>query len=213
MAGAGCDCDDFLVQTGLLLHDRTGRSVTTTNHGVNGETTTDLLAELRTDDGKASAIAGADVIVVTVGANDLLPAVSTWQDDGCGADCYDPAVRAMGDRLGTLLTIVDRAKKPDAAVLVTSYWNVFEDGDVGRDAHGTGFLAWSDEVTRSADLAICAAADRAAATCVDLYRPFKGGGDRDPTGLLADDGDHPNARGTRLIAATVAGAAGSLLPR
>lgn len=168
---------------------------------------------MRTDDASAAAIARADMIVLTVGANDLLPAVGTWQDDGCDTDCYDPAVHAMGDRLRAILAVVDREKKPTAAVLVTSYWNVFEDGDVGRDAHGAGFLAWSDEIPRSADRAICAAADRAAATCVDLYRPFKGVGDRDPTGLLADDGDHPNARGTRLIAATVVGAAASLLPR
>lgn len=213
MAGAGCDCDDFLVQTGTLLHDRTGREVTTSNHAANGATTADLLEELRTDDASAAAIAGADVIVLTVGANDLLPAVSTWDDDGCGAGCYDPAVHAMSDRLGSLLTIIDREKKPEAAVLVTSYWNVFEDGAVGRDAHGSGFLSWSDEVTRAADDAICAAADRSAATCIDLYRPFKGDGDRDPTGLLADDGDHPNARGTQLIAAAVADAAGPLLPR
>ena len=43
------------------------------------------------------------------------------------------------------------------------------------------------------------AAHEAGATYVDLYRPFqdrRGG----PTGLLADDGDHPSARGHALTA-------------
>jgi lysophospholipase L1-like esterase len=35
---------------------------------------------------------------------------------------------------------------------------------------------------------------------VDIYAPFEGAGDRNPTALLADDGDHPNAAGHRLIA-------------
>lgn len=211
MAGAGCDCDDFLVQAGDLLDARTGRQVTTTNHGTNGETAAGLLQDLQGDDASAAQIGRADVIVLTIGANDLVPLVSTWQDDGCDADCYTPAVQAMGKRLTALLAIVDREKKPGAAVLVTSYWNVFEDGDVGRDDYGTGFLGWSDQVTRSANRTICRAAAGAKATCVDLYAPFKADGDQDPTELLADDGDHPNARGTQLIASAVAAAAAPLL--
>jgi lysophospholipase L1-like esterase len=58
-------------------------------------------------------------------------------------------------------------------------------------------------VTKAANRAICAAATAADDRCVDIYAPFEGAGDRNPTTLLADDGDHPNAAGHRLIAQTL----------
>ena len=48
-----------------------------------------------------------------------------------------------------------------------SYWNVFEDGDVGAADYGEGYRSWSDEVTRDANATICQAADLGGATCVD----------------------------------------------
>lgn len=90
---------------------------------------------------------------------------------------------------------------------MTSYWNVFEDGDVGTDDYGDGDLSWSDQVTRDANTTICQAAELAEATCVDLYVPFKDAdGKTDPTRLFADDGDHPYDAGTLLIATVLAAA-------
>lgn len=205
MYGAGCDCDDFLTQTGDLLHQATGRRVAIVNNGANGQTAAGVLDDLRTDDTSTAQIAHADVIVLTVGANDLGPVLGTWVDDDCDQSCYHPQVESMGDRLSAILTIVNRDKQPGAAVFVLDYWNVFEDGQVGADDHDQGYLTWSDQVTRDADTTICQAAALAAATCVDTYRPFKGAdGSIDPTHLLADDGDHPNDAGTTLIATTLA---------
>jgi hypothetical protein len=42
----------------------------------------------------------------------------------------------MGDRLSAILTIVNRDKRPRAAVFVMNYWNVFEDGDAGSGRDG-----------------------------------------------------------------------------
>ena len=205
MAGAGCDCDDFLAQAADLLESSTGREVDTVNNSANGETADDVLRELRTDDAFAAEIRRADVIVLTIGANDLSPVLDSWVDDDCGHGCYHPEVEAMGDTLSAILTLVDREKKPQASVFVTSYWNVFEDGDVGTDDYGDGYLSWSDQVTRDANATICQAAQLAKATCVDLYVPLKGADGRtDPTRLLAGDGDHPNGAGTTLIATVLA---------
>lgn len=207
MFGAGCDCEDFLAQTGALLHRRTGRPVDTVNNSANGETAADLLGDLRTDDAYTVEIGRADVIVLTIGANDLGPVLDDWVGDACERSCYHPEDEAMGDRLSAILTIVDREKKAGASVFVVNYWNVFEDGDVGAGDYDEGYLAWSDKVTRDANATICQAAELAAASCVDLYQPFKGAdGTKDPTPLLADDGDHPNQAGTTLIAAVVAAA-------
>jgi lysophospholipase L1-like esterase len=207
MFGAGCDCEDFLAQTADLLQRRTGRVVDTVNNSANGETAGDLLGDLRTDEAYAAEIRRADVIVLTIGANDLGPALDDWVGDACEPSCYHPEVAAMGDRLSAILTIVDREKQAHAPVLVLNYWNVFEDGAVGAEDHDGGYLDWSDRVTRDANTAICRAAVLAAGTCVDLYQPFKGAdGTQDPTSLLADDGDHPNAAGTALIATVLAAA-------
>jgi lysophospholipase L1-like esterase len=211
MAGAGCDCDEFLVRVGAGLHARTRRTVVTDNNGANGETASGLLQDLQTDDAQQGEIARADVIVVTIGANDLTPALDAWDDGGCDRSCYQPRIDDMADRLSAILTTVNDHKQPATPVLVTNYWNVFEDGDVGAGDYGQGYLAWSDTVTKSANTAICRAARLGEATCVDTYAPFKADGGKDPTGLLADDGDHPNDAGTAVIASAVLTAAESRL--
>jgi lysophospholipase L1-like esterase len=64
---------------------------------------------------------------------------------------------------------------------------------VGRSA--------SDLLTRETNREIQAASVAVGATYVDLYQPFRGAsGSDDPTALLADDGDHPDARGHQVIA-------------
>ena len=81
-------------------------------------------------------------------------------------------------------------------VLVDNYWNVFTDGAVARADGGQEQLDWSAEVTTAANRAIENAANNSGDLTVDLVKPFKNGGDEDPTPLLADDGDHPNAAGS-----------------
>ena len=203
LAGAGCSCDDYLTQAANRLRDASGLHVSTTNLGVNGETAADLLHDLRTDTKAIAAIKQADVVVLTIGANDLQDSLDTWDEKGCDKACYEPEIDSMAQRLGASLAIIDEAKKPGAAVLVTTYWNVYLDGDVGEHEYGAGYLSWSDQVTKDANSAICQAAKDGQATCVDLYHPFKGNGDDDPTKLLADDGDHANARGTATISRVV----------
>ena len=101
------------------------------------------------------------------------------------------------------------------AVLVTGYWNVFEDGAVARRDYPDVGVRATQRLTGLVNDGIRAAADRGGATYVDLSVPFDGprtGGD--PTRLLGPDGDHPNAAGqdliaARLLAAGLPGMAGS----
>jgi lysophospholipase L1-like esterase len=79
---------------------------------------------------------------------------------------------------------------------VTTYWNVFTDGDVARASGGQAQIDWSQDVTVAANDAICSAATAHHDTCVDLYGPIQDG---DPTDVLAPDGDHPNASGVGVI--------------
>ena len=61
---------------------------------------------------------------------------------------------------------------------------------------------WQADV-RDADVIVVIVG--AGMTYVDLVKPFRGpSGDSDPTPLLADDGDHPNAAGVDAIADALA---------
>ena len=206
-SGEHCDCDDYVTGFGHLLARRTGTKVHATDDGESGSTSDGLADELTGSDSDDRAlqddVAHADVVVVTMGANDLTPALTAWRSGSCRASCYEPQVASMRSDLGRVLDRVRTLAGGRARVLVTTYWNVFTDGDVARAAERSGYLAWSDTVTREANAAITAVADAHAATLVDLYAPFKGDGSQDPTDLLAHDGDHPDAAGTALISRTV----------
>ena len=69
--------------------------------------------------------------------------------------------------------------------------------DVEED--GQDFVEGSDSLTRAVNQAIAGVAQTSGATYVDAYTPLKGSGDRDPTGELLDDGDHPNQAGHQLL--------------
>ena len=201
MAGTACGCRNLLQRYGDALAARTGRHVRADNLGANGAVTSDLLEDLRGDARTRNLVVRADVVVVVIGANDLVPRLDEWREGSCDDSCFRPSVQQMGRRLGQVLAAVQAARHGRTDhVLVTDYWNVFQDGQVARDTDGQAGVDWSTRVTAAANAEICRAAQLAGATCVDLVAPFKGLGERDPTPLLADDGDHPNAAGTRLIA-------------
>lgn len=206
-SGANCDCDDYVTGFGRLLATDTGVRVDVTDDGEAGSTSSSLADQLgggdRDDRNRQSHVADADVVVVTMGANDLAPALSAWRSASCPASCYRPEVDQMQADLSRALDRVHRLSDGRARLLVTTYWNVFTDGEVARKAERAGYLTWSDAVTREANAAIARAAAVHDATLVDLYTPFKGNGNDDPTALLADDGDHPDPAGTELISRAV----------
>ena len=206
-SGYHCDCDDYVTGFAHLLSQQDGVKVDATDDGEAGSTSDGLADELEGTDGDdrdlQDDVAGADVVVITMGANDLAPALDSFREGSCDASCYDPQVAQMQTDLGRVLDRVQALDHGHARVLVTTYWNVFTDGDVARAAERSGYLAWSDTVTRRANTAIATVASAHRATLVDLYAPFKGDGSADPTRLLADDGDHPDAAGTALISRAV----------
>jgi lysophospholipase L1-like esterase len=203
-AGSACDCADYVARYAAQIPAAAGGPAHAVNLGVGGLTSTQLLADVDGQGPLPQRVATADVVLVTIGANDLVPLQDTWARSGCPAACSSPAVQAVASNVTRIVARVKalRGRQP-TRILVTDYWNVFEDGDVASAAHGASYLAWSDDLSRQLDTALCSAAEGAGATCVDLYAPFKGDGGHNPTALLADDGDHPNAAGHDLIAAAL----------
>lgn len=203
-AGSACDCADYVARYAAQVPASAGGPARAVNLGVGGLTSAQLLADLKGQGPMPLQVAAADVVLVTIGANDLVPLQDTYAASGCPAACSSPAVQAVARNLTGIVAQVKalRGGHP-TRILVTDYWNVFEDGDVATADHGPSYLAWSDGLSRRLNAALCPAVEGAGATCVDLYAPFKGDGARNPTSLLAGDGDHPNAAGHGLIAAAL----------
>lgn len=205
-SGWACGCTAFPDLYAAGLRSRYSASVTATNDGVNGQTSGQLLADLQdsTSD-TARAVAGADVVVVTIGANDFADQHDPITASTCGTQdelaCVRDELTTLSDNLSRLVARVRTLRHgARTALLLTGYWNVFEDGVVAS-VHPTLGRASTDALTTSVNDAIEDAAIASGATYVDLFRSFRGAdGSDDPTSLLADDGDHPNAAGHEVIA-------------
>ena len=204
MASTNCGCDGIVPEYAAALARRDHRSVVPVDLASNGAVTEDVLTDDLGNVAHRDAVALAGVVLLTLGANDLLPQLEKWRSSSCDSSCYGPPIRAMGQTLGRVLARIHAVRAGSTGpVLVTDYWNVFTDGEVARRDGGAAQVRWSAAVTAAANAAICSAARANHAVCVDLVAPFKGSTDtnrqQDPTPLLADDGDHPNAAGVKVI--------------
>lgn len=206
-AGATCGCTAFPQLYAKDLTRTRGVHTTVSNDGVGGLTSTQLLHRLDTDDSKeARGAADADIDIVTIGANDFNDHHEPITNGSCAGSGNNDCVEDELDQLRhNMVAIVDRihtlrGDRP-SAVLVTGYWNVFQDGDVARSAFSAAGQTATRTLTLQANKAIAAAAVKTGATYVDLYAPFHATrSDGDVTHLLLADGDHPNAKGHALIA-------------
>src|ERR1035437_10333632 len=199
-AATHCACPGFVQPYAAHLPTSAGGPAGAVNLGTNGLTAAGLRTLVTTPTPTADGVAQADTLLVTIGANDLLPLLPLWRASGCPAACYTPAVDAVGSHLSAVLAAARSLRgNRSTQILVMDYWNVFADGDVASASETPAYFLWSDELTRALNSRICSAARGASAICVDLYAPFKGNGSQNPTEFLAGDGDHPNAAGYKLI--------------
>lgn len=203
-SGMACLCDPFPQTYGSMLSARTGSRVTVDNRAVSGLDTSDLITQLNTP-AVEDAVRRADVFLVTIGANDFGDHHDQVVNGECGSgdtDCVSDELESLRANLTSVLAKIRalRQGKP-TSMLVTGYWNVFQDGAVARRAFSAAGFRATRTLTFQADEVIRDAAERSGATFVGLYAPFHGpAAHGDVTNLLASDGDHPNAAGQSLIA-------------
>ena len=211
-SGQNCGCATFVAMYASDLASARGLNTSSVNLGMSGWTSVQLLQAMTKPGAFRDQVAKADVLLVTIGANDLI-SLEGKKPSTCPATCYGPMVDAVAHNV-RLIVAAARAAHPDhpATILVTDYWNVFQDGDVGTAENGASFQSWSDALTRAESNAVFTAARGAGTTCVGLYAPFKGNGSKNPTSLLAGDGDHPNSAGHQLIASALLNSTPQPLP-
>ena len=202
-AGSACDCDTYVTLVARGLAARTRQVPVEHNLAESGLTTRDVLYELK-DSGLRKEIADADVVVLTVGANDLDPGLIT--DPQCQPNpvtsCYASSLATQRNRLAAVLAQLRALQAAHGGItVVTGYWNVFLDGAAGA-AQGSTYVRQSNRLTQAVDASIAANAAAKGGRYVDLYGPFKARGGS-ITRLLSADGDHPSAAGHRLIAAVI----------
>lgn len=191
-AGTACACLPFPVQAARAL----GPTAVARDLARAGEDTAGLLAQLD-EPGTADALSSAGGVTVTIGANDVDE--DSADDDRCSdpSACWADELAALRTSVPELLARLDRLVRPGVPVVVTGYWNVFRDGAVAA-ARGPAYVRASTALTDVVNGVLEGAAHHAGRAYVDLAGPFLRSGD--VTALLAADGDHPNARGHRLIA-------------
>jgi lysophospholipase L1-like esterase len=217
-AAQGCSsCSPFVDLYAREITRATSIPISVANLGVGGSTSADLLASLSDEQPAASRVRSADVITVTIGANDFAPQLDTALSGRCGGiddlECFETALSTLQVNLTAILQRIAELRADHVtAVRVTGYWNVFLDGAVAAHTYGPTFVRSSDELTRRVNTVIKQVTDRSQAQYVDLYRPFKGETGGDDTSLLADDGDHPSQAGHLQIAESLASMGYAPLP-
>lgn len=185
------------------LRTDTGVDVTVTNLAIDGWTSEDLLASLRDDAGVRDAVAGADLVTLDIGGNDVLHALPAYLTDTCGGDdnlqCLRDAATTFATRwddiLDELLALRDGAP---AGILTLDLYQPF----VGDERLADDL----DTLRPTLDAVNAAINDAAAARGIpvaQVHAAFHGeDGTADPTAsyLISVDGLHPSNAGHRLIA-------------
>jgi lysophospholipase L1-like esterase len=165
-----------------------------------------LVGRLKADAALRTAVRSADLITITIGANEIGAALDRIGNKTCGgsdgSQCvrtaekgFERSYRALLDQLTKL-----RPRAKAAYRLLTS----FNTPAAFPPELGKPFTA----AVRAENTFVCAQAARRSMKCPDVYAAFNGAdGSRDPltTGLVIQDG-HPTAKGSALIAKVVVAA-------
>lgn len=209
MMGPYCECEGILEYfRAQLLADHADWDVTVTNHAVGGATSSDLLVELSFDRITRQSVAEADIVVITIGANDQSDVYYPLDESSCDEQCHNATLQRLDRNLRSIVEITKSlGQNKPKKIIITGYWNNFEDGEVGLEIFGAEKLAWSRQLTADSNAVIRQVALDTGSSYVDTTPLFLGeDGTQDPTSMLISDGSHPNAEGAKAIGLAIAAA-------
>lgn len=214
-------CTGFVDSYAEALTAEIGQTVTANNWSRHdGARTIDILEQLESDQALRDELAGADVIVMSVGFNDQPPFADAH--DGCppavndamsleevvqaGADttqaCIDGVVPVIRGQIAEVFGHL-RELAPDAGIATLGAYDSWRGWPAleGMDAATVETLYaavtyWFEQW----NAAVCEEAEAAGAACIDVYSAFNGADGTEPPGdLVAADHTHPSQAGNDLI--------------
>ncbi|MEA2509583.1 MAG: hypothetical protein QOG21_1665 [Actinomycetota bacterium] len=185
-------------QAGASLHAKV-----TVTRIVEEDSVATLVGRIKSSASFQKAIRGADLITITIGANQIGGAADQMAPGGCGSTdgsaCVAKAERDFERSYAALLANLTALRPASRAAyrLLTTY----DTPGVFPAGKGKAFTA----ALRAENRYVCNQAPRLRMKCVDVYAAFNGSdGSRDPraSGLTVPDG-HPSAKGSARIAKAV----------
>jgi lysophospholipase L1-like esterase len=202
-------CPSFTTLFSQAMAKATGMPVNATNLSTQDNLTGKrLVARIKSSAPMRSAVAGADIVIVSIGHND-----TPWNsmDDPCDGDsgnvprwttytgdCVVQLAKRHGQELDAILTQIEtlRAGGPTVVRVLTDYNDIIGWGQAPHEANSR-----SVEVLNAFYAETCRVAKAHHAICVDVYHSFNGTTGWTAAGdLLTDDYSAPSAKGQQRIA-------------
>ena len=159
---------------GRLLQQKLGLRVTVVNLAREGKTSSELLADVRSDPTTRRALRKAQVVLIGIGGADLNAGDGRLEAGGCtGTACYAADLRAFGRNLAATAALVRELRKPNEAVLrAITLPNVVPGAKDVVPSFITSEIGVYEDMTLKRS--ICAAMTTHGGRCVDALRAFNG---------------------------------------
>jgi lysophospholipase L1-like esterase len=141
-------------------------------------------------------IAGADVITLSIGSNDLDIDLVKYEIGGCDKTCVDSTLAAFEAQYARTLDELRAMTKARITVL-----DIYDPLPALIDDYVRGKLA---DINAFIHRSACAHGNMMAAAVNLAFNGADGTSDPNAEGYLASDGTHPSALGAQVIAAAVA---------
>lgn len=181
----------------------TGANVNTTNLGVPGWHSGDLLNAIQTNPVYSSAISNAQVLTWDIGGDDLANAHDSYTQGTCGGtdgqDCLRNAVSTFEQNWSAIITQLLALRSTSNTIIRTmDIYNPYVASDMKA-----GIFDIAEPYLDQVNNYIHTTAAAAGIPVANVHQAFNGAdGTTDPgtLGLLAVDGFHPNDAGHKVIA-------------
>lgn len=181
----------------------TGANVDTTNLGVPGWTSGDLLNSLQNDPVFRNQVSGAVILTWDIGGNDLNNAHSQFTQHNCGGtdgqDCLRNTVATFEQNWSAIITQITGLRSTSNTIIrAMDIYNPYVTADMQA-----GIFNITEPYLDEVNNYIHSSSAAAGIPVANVHTAFNGAdGTTDPAtlGLIAVDGFHPNDAGHKVIA-------------
>jgi lysophospholipase L1-like esterase len=206
----------FVKLFGRLMANEARVNVAVKNLSRNGASSGEVLGAVRRDRSVRRALAGAEVITVSLGLNDFGGNQESFVDGECGGadneECYRSSLRRFTANWTALIREIGRLRAGKRTIIrTTTDYNLLVGNSRAAQDFGARYApllgVWKRHLS-ALNREKCAIAAAAGVQCADVHAAFHAtSGDESAfaKGLIAADRIHPSARGHGVIAGLLRG--------